>query len=249
MDPAWYASLFPTISGKQCVVYKCIVEESVEKFNEWLEASYIKYGHTAYNLVGAPTSSKEYTGATLAQAANSIQTVNKCASNLNLTSKRGTAAFGCVCIPERHTTKGNENINMRRKVDLGCEWFITQGIYSEGAVIKLLNTYGDDCKSADIVPKKVVLTFAPCGRPKTMQFIKWLGMHVPPAVEERIFGARDPVQESVELCCELLVSILQHTSTSGVPLGINVESLSIFKEEINAAHTLFQRLQVQYSVV
>jgi hypothetical protein len=29
-----------------------------------------------------------------------------------------------------------------------------------------------------------------------------------------------------------------------VPLGINVESLSIFKEEIDAAHTLFQQLQV-----
>ena len=33
-----------------------------------------------------------------------------------------------------------------------------------------------------------------------------------------------------------------------MPLGINVESLSIFKEEIDAAHTLFQKLQVRRGV-
>ena len=210
MDPAWYASLFPKVAGKQCVVYKCVVEDSVEKFDSWLDTSYSNHGHRAYNLVGAPTSSREYSGATLTQAANSV------CSKVGADSSKGKAYFGCVCIPERHTSKGNENANMARKVNMGCEWFITQGIYSEGAIIKLLNDYGDDCKAAKIVPKKVMLTFAPCGRPKTLTFIKWLGMFVPPEVEERIIGAKDPVNESVELCCELLGKILQATHASGV---------------------------------
>ena len=34
-------------------------------------------------------------------------------------------------------------------------------------------------------------------------------------------------------------------AASGVPLGLNVESVSIVKEEIDGAHTLFQLLQVQ----
>jgi len=232
MDPAWYASLFPKVAGKQCVVYKCVVEESVEKFNNWLQEAYTKYGHRTFNLVGAPTSSREYTGATLAQAADCITTMG------------GDCSFGCVAIPERHTAKGNENVNMIRKVGMGSNWFITQGIYASDPVIKLLNEYGDDCKARGVVPKKIVLTFAPCGRPKTLTFIKWLGMHVPEEVETRILGAADPVGESVEILCELLIRILEQTHASGVPLGINVESLSIFKEEINAAHTLFQRLQM-----
>ena len=232
MDPAWYASLFPKVAGKQCVVYKCVVEESVEKFNEWLNNAYTTYGHKTFNLVGAPTSSKEYSGATLAQAA---ECVNKLSED---------SSFGCVSIPERHTAKGNENLNMIRKVGFGANWFITQGIYSEGAIIRLLNEYGDECKAQGISPKKIILTFAPCGRPKTMQFIKWLGMHVPDEVEHRIMNAKEPVLESVELLCELLVKILEQTHSSGVPLGINVESLSIFKDEINASHSLFQRLQM-----
>jgi hypothetical protein len=102
------------------------------------------------------------------------------------------------------------------------------------------------CKENGIVPKKVILTFAPCGRQKTMTFVKWLGMHVPEEVENRIFSSANPVRESVNISCELLRNVLEHTGSSGVPIGINVESLSIFKEEIDAAHELFQRLQVYF---
>lgn len=230
MDPSWYASLFPAVSGKQCVVYKCVVEESQEKFSNWVDTAMESHNHRAFNLVGAPTSSRSYTGCTLA-------TASKCVKDRD-------AAFGCVCIPERHTTKGNENVNMMRKIEMGAEWFITQGIYNEAAITKLLNEYGDSCREAGIVPKKVVLTFAPCGRAKTMHFIKWLGMHVPEEVESRIFAAENPVQESIAILCEILQKVLQGTARSGVPLGINVESLSIFKDEIDASHVLFQKLQV-----
>lgn len=94
-----------------------------------------------------------------------------------------------------------------------------------------------------MTPKKVILTFAPCGREKTMHFIKWLGMYVPEEVESRVFASESPVAESIKLLKEVLVEVLEQSAGSGVPLGINVESLSIFKEEIDAAHELFQSLQ------
>ena len=76
-----------------------------------------------------------------------------------------------------------------------------------------------------------------------MTFIKWLGMFVPEDVERRILESESPVQTSVSLLKELLATILLESAGSGVPLGLNVESLSIFKEEIDAAHELFQSLQ------
>lgn len=230
MDPSLYASYFGPVSGKQCVVYKSVVESSIDKFIDWLNITCETHGHEALVLVGAPSSSVKYSGPSLEEAGISVR-------------KRGGAAFGCVCIPERHTKKGNENENMLRKINFGAEWFITQGVFASEPVIKLLHEYGDLCKTNNIVPKKVVLTFAPCGRQKTMTFIKWLGMHVPKEAEERILNASVPVEESVTFLCELLVKILEETGNSGVPLGINVESLSIFKEEIDAAHDLFQKLQ------
>lgn len=230
MDSSLYASYFGNVSGKQCVVYKSVVESSIEKFEDWLNIACGSHGHSALVLVGAPSSNSKYPGPTLEEAGLSLK-------------KRGGAAFGCVCIPERHTKKGNENENMLRKQNFGAEWFITQGVFSSEPVIKLLHEYGDLCKAKGVTPKKVVLTFAPCGRQKTMTFIKWLGMHVPKEAEDQILNATNPVQESVNLLCDLLVRILKETGNSGVPLGVNVESLSIFKEEIDGAHELFQKLQ------
>lgn len=230
MDPALYASYFPKLTGKECVVYKCVVEDSADNFDLWLDQAINKYGHSSFNLVGA-ASSEQVKSLSLAEAGSRA-------------SARKGAKFGCVTIPERHTIKGNEHLNLWRKSEFGAEWFITQGIFNVGPLIKLLQDYSDLCKSKGTRPKKIILTFAPCGRPKTMNFIKWLGMDVPEDVEKRIFDSLEPVKESVSLLCENLTQILATTAGLNIPLGVNVESLSIFKEEIDAAHDLFQKLQV-----
>ena len=231
MDAAIYGALFPGLSGKQCVIYKSVVEDGAATFSDWIDTACGKYKHNAFNLVGSPTSRIQDTGLKLHEAGDIMKARKDC-------------AFGCVAIAERHITKGNENINMLRKMEFGADWFITQGVFASGPISKLLNDYGDLCRQNNVVPKKVILTFAPCGRPKTLSFIKWLGMFVPEEVEKRIFDASVPVRESMVLLKEILLSILEATGNSGVPIGINVESLSIFKDEIDAAHDLFQSLQV-----
>ncbi len=230
LDPSWYASLFPSIAGKKCVVYKCVVEESGDRFSDWLDTATTEHGHHAFNLVGAPTSKIQYTGLTLRGAAE-------------IAHSKPNVSFGCVCIAERHEFKNEAKI-METKADWGSEWFISQGIYTAGPIIKLLLDYGDICRGKGVVPKKVILTFAPCGRDKTISFIKWLGMNMPDDVKDRILNAPKPVDESIDILCDILRCILDQTSTSGVPIGLNIESLSIYKEEIDGAHVLFQKLQV-----
>jgi hypothetical protein len=224
MDAAKYASYFPAASGKQCMVYKTVNEGRNEELGEWLDSACSKYKHNIFNLVS-------YTDLDLNEAGKMIK-------------RRQNVSFGCVCIPENQTTKGDEALNMVTKSEFGADWFTTQGIFSAAPVSRLLNDYGDICREKGIVPKKVILTFAPCGRPKTMAFIKWLGMYVPEEKEKRILNAEVPVDESVILLNEILIKILEQTSSSGVPLGIVVESLSVFQDEVDAAHDLFQLLQV-----
>eukprot|EP00605_Chrysophyceae_sp_TOSAG23-4_P001163 GSChrysophyteH1.ASY1.ANO1.1271.1 assembled CDS len=233
MDASTYASYFMPVSGKECVecvVYKCVVDQDVDAFTNWLDMACDQHGHNSFTLVGQPTSSRQYKGPSLQDAAS-------------LLKERGGADFGCVCIAERHVKKGNEDENMLRKTRFGAEWFITQGIFNAGPLIKLINDYGALCRKSKITAKKVILTFAPCGREKTMKFIKWLGMDVPADVEKQILEAENPVMESVKILQDILVTILTQTAGCGVPLGINVESLSIFKDEISASHELFQLLQ------
>ena len=132
MDAAEYASFFPAVSGKRCVVYKSIIEERKQDFDKWLDNACVKYEHNTLNLVG-------YTGLDLNEAGKMIK-------------RRKNVSFGCVCIPERHTLKGDENLDMVQKSEFGADWFTTQGIFSAGPVSKLLNDYGDICREKGLVP-------------------------------------------------------------------------------------------------
>jgi len=189
--------------------------------------------------VGGATSSVQYSGPTMPEAAAKVIA--------------NSASFGCVTIAERHAKKGTEHTSLLRKSELGAKWFISQAIYDTEATIKLLHEYGALCRYKNVAPTKVILTFAPCGRQKTMKFIRWLGVHVPQEVEDRILGKteeerkarnkEEAVKESVSILCDCLRTILSQTASAGVPLGVSVESVSIFREEIDAAHDLFTQLQ------
>ena len=222
--PEEFAALFPLLSGKGTVVYKSVGEEDERGFDAWLARAISVHGCSAFNLVGAASSS----------AAVSLKVPDAAAMVL----ARPDAAFGCVCIAERHLTKRSEHLNMLRKQEFGALWFISQAVYDADATVQLLQDYGELCRSRGLQPAKVVLSFAPCGRPKTMQFIKWLGIKVPPDVEARIVSKAEEskevaVAESIAICCEALASILERSRDFGVPLGVNVESVSGFREEID----------------
>lgn len=90
---------------------------------------------------------------------------------------------------------------------------LLQAVYDVGATVKLLNDYGDLCRQRGVSPRKIVLTFAPCGKKKTMKFIKWLGISVPKDVEDRLFaslpeGETETKGDSLKQACKVC-----HTTT------------------------------------
>merc|ERR1719217_609289 len=217
LDPSAYGAMLSRASGKQAIIYKCAVGQSRQEYSEWLDTCVGKgpgkHGHSAINVVGGATSSKDYGGVTVPTASEMC-----CA--------RGVA-IGGVTIAERHLTriaagKPGEHLNMQPKVDMGFQWFISQAIYDASATVKLLQDYGRLCRARGTTPKKVILTFAPCGRAKTMTFIEWLGVLVPEDTKKAILEADSPVATSVEILCGLLRTILADAAGCGVPLGVSV---------------------------
>ncbi len=57
-------------------------------------------------------------------------------------------------------------------------------------------------------------------------------------------AAKDSVKVCIEAVGLLLQRILEASAGSGVPLGLNIESVSGYAEECEAAYTLFAALQV-----
>jgi hypothetical protein len=71
----------------------------------------------------------------------------------------------------------------------------------------------------------------------------WLGISVPQASKYRILDAANPLNESIKICRDNLQQILLHCAGLDIPLGLNVESLTNRREEIDASIRLFRLLK------
>src|SRR5437867_402552 len=158
-------------------------------------------------------------------------------------SDAGGFTIGGVVIAERHTALRSEAARLLAKGIEGCGYFISQTVYSARPTQRLLRDYLRDCRGAGSEPRRVVLSFAPCGREKTLAFLRWLGVTVAPDTERAILGAADPLAKSIEICRDNLRRILDEPYAGEIPLGVNVESVSINRDEIDASIDLFHALR------
>jgi hypothetical protein len=190
-----------------------------------------EYGIDYLSLVGVSSSAIEHNGISLSQA-----------TQVAATHPAGFT-LGGVVIAERHTRERSESDRILYKTRNGCRFFISQAIYDANKTIQLLRDYYQLCQREDIAPKRIVLTFIPCGRVKTLEFMRWLGVGIADQTMQAILDAPAPITKSIDICCENLRAILDQEYGQHLPLGINVESISINREEIDASIDLFHQLQ------
>ncbi len=231
VDSREYSQILKTLSGQEIINYKCVVHHPKEDFPAWLDRSWEQFGLRYLTLVGGSTSNIAYPGLSLSQASQAVA------------SHKYDFMFGGVTIAERHISKGNEHLKLIEKSRQGMNFFTSQVIYQPEATIQLLHDYSQQCQKLNLSPVRIILTFAPCGHPKTLDFLKWLGVNIPKHIEAEIFATQFPVEKSIEVCCSTLRQILESIELATIPLGINVESVSIKKDEIDASIELFQELK------
>jgi hypothetical protein len=230
IDPRIYAHLLRERTGRRVITYKSLGTLDEDGWNAWLFDAAHAYGTRYVSVVGRPTSGVAY--------------------RLSLSRAIRIAAahpagftVGGVVIAERHGPHRSEAARLLAKSIEGCRYFISQTVYHAPPTQQLLRDYLRDCRGAAVDPARMILTFAPCGREKTMAFLRWLGVNVPPETERAILGAASPLAKSIELCRENLRRILDEPYRDAIPLGVNVESVSINRDEIDASIELFHVLQ------
>jgi 5,10-methylenetetrahydrofolate reductase len=231
VDPRQYSQLLSQQSAAQVITYKSVAQRSEAEFKQWLDETQKEYKLDNLVLVGSPSSSTNQVKLSLNDAYRSL-------------SASDTSVFlGGVTIAERHRKKRNEHKRLLEKTRQGCEFFISQAVYDAQATIDMLTSYAQACQRENIKPSRVILTFTPCGGEKTLDFMQWLGISVPPSSKMRIVNAHNPLNQSITLCRENLNYILLKCSHLGVPLGLNIESLTNRKAEIDASVNLYRLLK------
>ncbi|MGD6735515.1 methylenetetrahydrofolate reductase [Photobacterium leiognathi subsp. mandapamensis] len=229
-DPRHYSSLLNKKTDKPVITYKSVVQSETEEFDAWLNEAWDEYRVRDMVLVGSPSAKNEVS-------------LPLSAAYQTLADNRNNFFTGGIMIAERHAKKGNEHERLIEKYKQGCNFFISQAIYDTQATIDILTRYAIECKEQGLKPQRIILTFSPCGSAKTLEFIEWLGVSVPEATSLRILNAENPLHESIKMCCNSLNQILDAVVEYDLPLGLNIESLTNRKEEIDGSILLYKLLR------
>jgi hypothetical protein len=73
--------------------------------------------------------------------------------------------------------------------------------------------------------------------------MNWLGISIPESTRWRILDAKNPLAESIKVCRNNLNQIIEAVMPLNIPLGLNIESLTNRKEEIDASIRLYKLLK------
>ncbi len=150
--------------------------------------------------------------------------------------------MGGVCIAERHAGTGQEHRRMLSKQQDGCDFFVSQVCYDLDHIRDLLSDYAYSCRDEGMTPRPVILTLAPCGSMKTLEFMSWLGIDVPRWLRTEMTRSEDPLTESYDQCLINARTLIGFCRRLGLPFGINVESLTNRKLEIEASVDLAREI-------
>ena len=227
MDPAEYLARYLGELDLPAVVYRAVGKYDEDDFCGWLAEQDCR---SLSVFVGA--ASRETPIATTLTRAQSLRA-----------ELRPDLLLGGVAIPERHTRTGAEHLRLIAKQEAGCSFFVTQVVYDVNAAKDLVSDYRYECTARGLVPVPIVFTFSVCGSMKTLEFLKWLGVDVPRWIHNEFQHADDTLQASFEHARAAALELMAFCRRLGVPFGLNVESVSIRREEIEASVDLAAALR------
>lgn len=227
LDPADYLANHLENWPTPVIVYRAVGKYRREELRTWLTEQDPR--RTLTVLVGAASS-----GTTPPVSLADAQALR--------TELNPELLLGGVAIPERHSRRENEHLRLIAKQEAGCRFFVSQVVYDLNAAKNLVSDYRYECQSRGLARVPIVFTFSVCGSMKTLEFLRWLGVDVPRWIENDLRHSTNPLAASLEQAQATAVELIDFCRRLGVPFGLNVESVSIRREEIEASVDLAARL-------
>ena len=228
IEPCTYARDYLEVMDFPIIAYRAVGKYTKEQFKSWLQNIRRK---DSYSVFVGSASAKTKVNIDMREAYRLKTEFNK-----DLT-------IGGIMIPERHTTHGNEHLKVFAKIEAGCKFFVSQCVFDLMGAKRFLDDYVAYGKEHNIPLVPIIFTITPCGSTKTLDFMKWLGIHIPIHLEERLKNSEDILEESVKLSRDIFEILYFYGKGKGIHIGCNVESVAIRKTEIDASIELLHDIQ------
>ncbi len=217
--------------GIEAIVNRVTVHNDLDYQKSWIKETFYDYDIENLILVGGESSDIKYPG----------PSVNETSEYITRDLNAGRFDFFCggITIPSRKI----ESVRLLKKGSNGIEFFTTQVLYDGKKIKKMLKYYDDVCKENNVLPRRILLSFAPVSSKKNIDFLKWLGVEIPSQTEKRLTNNKTNMSdESLEIASDILKSILNNNEKLGitVPIGLNVEHIMSynFQSSINMLQEL-----------
>jgi hypothetical protein len=227
LDPFEFASEHLAKLNVPKIIYRPAGKFSKEELSVWLEGL-VK--HKFYPVfVGLP--SPDYQVKTSLKEAYEIWSKNEAVS-----------VIGAVTIPERHDVLKDEDVRILDKMDSGVSFFISQCVFNVNFAKKVLEDLAYACNTQNRTMPTVIFTLTACGSPKTLQFMEWLGIHIPEPLKFELLASENILEKSVDVCINIAEELINYCTERSIPFGFNVESVAIRKEEIEASIAMVTKI-------
>ncbi|MCU0339899.1 MAG: methylenetetrahydrofolate reductase [Spirosomaceae bacterium] len=145
------------------------------------------------------------------------------------------SVIGAIMIPERHAILNDEDKRILDKMNHGVSFFVSQCVFNVEYAKQVLNAVASTCQAENREMPTMIFTIATCGSRKTLQFMEWLGIHIPDAIKDELLAAENILEKSVQLCLNIAEDIIAYCVEKQIPFGFNIESVAIRKDEIEAS--------------
>lgn len=229
LDPIEYASKYLNSLSIPKIIYRPAGKFTKEELFQWLND--LKTFGLYPVFVGLP--SPDYIPKTSLNDAYAIWRENH----------SDHSVIGAVTIPERHAILKDEHVRMLDKTTSGVSYFISQCIFNTGYARQMLSDLSSACLDQKKEMPTVIFTLTICGSAKTLQFMEWLGIHIPDDMKEELKASASPVSRSVEIAVAIAEELIHYCQERSIPFGFNIESVAIRKEEIDASLELLNAVR------
>lgn len=228
LSPDFYSRHYLKESKLDKIIYNSVGKYSKENLEIWLQENSSNFDCTVF--VGSPSKNQEQS----LSLSDAYKVKKESSSSILL---------GGVTIPERHFKKNDEHLRVLNKMENGCRFFISQCVYNINYSKDFISDYyyaGAELKK-ELVP--IIFTLTPCGSVRTLEFMKWLGIEIPRWMENDLNHSRDILDKSLELCKSIASELITYCREKNVPMGFNIESVAVRKEEIEASIDLLKTVK------
>jgi hypothetical protein len=226
LDPFEYTSQYLHGLPIPKIIYRPAGKFTKDELTDWLQ----KLSNLGFYPVFVGLPSPDYI----------VKTSLADAYNIWRTNHQSHSVIGAVTIPERHAVLKDEDVRILDKVKSGVSYFISQCIFNVEYTRQTLQALVSASKHQQLPLPTIIFTLTICGSVKTLEFMEWLGIHVPDDIKAELQTCPNPAARSVEIATLIAKDLVDFCQREAIPFGFNIESVAVRKEEVEASIQLLK---------